>query len=82
MGRTLTGPIELKDFLLEEKDAFTRTLVKNLLIYALGRGLQGNDECVVREVLKAAEKNDYRFSSIVIEIVKSYPFRYRQNPID
>jgi len=81
-GRTLSGPIELKDFLLEGKEAFTRTLVKNLLIYALGRGLQGNDECVVRDALDAAEENDDRFSEIVVSIVKSYPFRYRQNPID
>ncbi len=81
-GQKLLGPIELKDFLLEEKNAFTRTFVKNLLIYALGRGLQGNDECVLRDALKSAEANEYRFSAIVIEIVKSFPFRYRQNPID
>jgi hypothetical protein len=81
-GRMLSGPVQLKDYLLESKEGFTRTLVKNLLIYALGRGLQGNDECVVRDALRAAENKDYRFSAIVVEIVKSYPFRYRQNPID
>ena len=81
-GRKFSGPIELKDLLLEQKEAFARTLTKNLLIYALGRGLQGNDECVVRDAIESAEENEFRFSSIVVEIVKSYPFRYRQNPID
>ncbi|MDZ4848663.1 MAG: DUF1592 domain-containing protein [Pirellulaceae bacterium] len=81
-GHIFSGPVELKDLLLEQKDAFTRTLTKYLLIYALGRGLQGNDECVLRASIKAAEENEYRFSSLVIEIVKSYPFRYRQNPYD
>ncbi len=81
-GRKFSGPVELKDLLLEQKDAFARTLTKNLLIYALGRGLQGNDECVIREAIQSADENEYRFSSVVIAIVKSYPFRYRQNPID
>ena len=81
-GEAIVGAVELKDYLLKQKPAFTRTLVKNLLIYALGRGLQGNDECVIRSALEAAEQNEDRFSAIVVEIVKSVPFRYRQNPID
>ena len=81
-GKILSGPIALKDHLLEQKEAFARTFIKNLMIYAFGRGLQGDDECVVREALKAAEKENYHFSAIVIEIVKSAPFRFRKNPID
>ncbi len=81
-GRLFSGPVELKDMLLEQKEAFAKTLNKNLLIYALGRGLQRSDECVLRDVMTAAADNDYRFSSIVVSIVKSIPFRYRRNAFD
>ena len=51
-----------------------------MLLYALGRGLQREDECVVRDALKAAAAAEYRFSSVVFTIVKSHPFRFRRNP--
>lgn len=81
-GQTFSGPVGLKDVLLNEKEAFRKTLTRNLLIYAFARGLRGTDECVVRDCMKAAESNDDRFSSLVVEIVRSVPFRYRRNPID
>jgi hypothetical protein len=81
-GKKLDGPESLKDYLLDQKKKFRRTLVKNLLIYALGRGLQGNDECAIREVIAASEKENDRFASIIVAIVKSYPFRYRRNPVE
>jgi hypothetical protein len=81
-GRRFVGPLGLKDVLLEKRDAFAKTMVRNLLIYALGRGLQGSDECVVRDCLDAASKNEDRFSSVVVAITQSVPFRYRRNPID
>jgi mono/diheme cytochrome c family protein len=79
-GRAFRGPVELKQILLERKDAFARTLAENLLIYAMGRGLELEDECVLRDALKAAAANEYRFSSIVLAIVRSHPFRHRRNP--
>jgi hypothetical protein len=79
-GRTFKGPVELKRIILERRDDFTRTTAENLLIYALGRGLQVEDECVVRDALKAAAAGDYKFSTLVLTIVKSHPFRYRRNP--
>ncbi len=78
-GRKLAGPADLKDVILEREAAFTRTLVENLLIYALGRSLQVEDECVIRDTLAAAEKHDGKFAEIIVNIVQSYPFRYRRN---
>jgi hypothetical protein len=49
-----------------------------MLIYALGRGLQSYDQPVVRSVVHDAAANDYRFSSLVMGIVKSAPFQMRQ----
>jgi hypothetical protein len=79
-GRSFRGPIELKRILVERRDEFVRTMTANLLIYALGRGLQLEDECVLREAQKAAAASEYRFSSVVLAITRSFPFRNRRNP--
>jgi mono/diheme cytochrome c family protein len=79
-GQAFNGPEELKTILLGRKADLTRVLTENLMIYALGRGLIREDECVVREAQKAAAASGYRFSSLVLAIVKSTAFRYRRNP--
>jgi hypothetical protein len=79
-GRGFRGPVELKKILLERRDEFTKTLASSMLIYALGRGLQLEDECVLRDAQKAAAAGGYRFSSVVLTIVRSFPFRNRRNP--
>jgi mono/diheme cytochrome c family protein len=78
----LTGPESLKDLLLSKKKQFRRNFVKSLLIYAYGRGLQGNDECAIREVIAAAEKENERFGAIILAVVESFPFRHRRNPME
>jgi hypothetical protein len=79
-GQTFRGPVELKKILLGRRDDFVRTMAENMLIYAMGRGLQLEDECVIRDVQKAAAAGEYKFSTIVLTIVKSHPFRNRKNP--
>jgi len=79
-GQAFSGPVELKKILLGRRDDFVRTMSENLLIYAMGRGLQLEDECVIRDILKAAAAGEYRFSTLVLTIVKSHPFRHRKNP--
>ena len=78
-GTRLSGPVALKDYLLARKGAFARTLVRNLLIYALGRGLVADDECVVREIVADIEAGRDGFTDIVVAVVGSRPFRYRRN---
>lgn len=79
-GKRIDGPIELKDLLLSRRDDLARSLTEKLVIYSVGRGRRDVDECTIRDALAAAKANDYRFSSIVIEVVKSFPFRYRMDP--
>ncbi len=74
------GIVGLKDHLLSRKSDIVGELCRGLLIYALGRGFQASDQCVVDRMVTAAEKNDYRFSAIVLELVTSVPFTHRQNP--
>jgi mono/diheme cytochrome c family protein len=76
-GTPLNGVAALRGALLKHPDAFVRTLSEKLLIYALGRGLQAYDQPVIRGIVRDAAARDYRFSSLVLGIVKSAPFQMR-----
>lgn len=78
-GEKFEGLAGLKAVLLRSRDAFERNLVEQMLSYALGRDVQDGDECAVREILAASAKAEHRYSSIVLGIVKSFPFRHRKN---
>jgi hypothetical protein len=77
-GRSFKGPQELKTILRDKKDLFARNLAEKLLTYALGRGLEHYDKPAVDAVVSALAKNDYRFSVLVTEVVKSFPFLMRR----
>jgi hypothetical protein len=66
--------------ILEKPDVFVGTMTEKLMIYALGRGVDARDMPAVRGVMRAAAKDDYRFSAIVLGIVRSVPFRMRTAP--
>ncbi len=77
-GEKVDGYAGLKTVLLNRKDEFAQNAIAKVLEYALGRELDGQDECTVREVDAAMKKADYRFAVMVSEIVKSAPFRQRR----
>ena len=77
-GRTFSGPAELKSILGAEREAFAKALTSKLLTYALGRGLEPYDRRTVRTIARRLPAQDYRFSSLVLEIVNSTPFRMRR----
>lgn len=77
-GTKFDGPNELKKLLMDRKDLFARNLTSRMLGYALGRGLTHHDRCVVVEVTKALAEDDYKAQTLIAEIVKSVPFRYKQ----
>ena len=58
------------------------TLTEKLMTYAVGRGLKYYDMPVVRSITRDAGRNDYRFSAIVLGIVKSAPFQMKMKPAD
>lgn len=76
-GASVNGAADLRETLVQDPRLFAGTVTEKLLIYALGRGLQHYDKPVVRQILRRAEASDYRFSSIVLAIVESTPFRMR-----
>jgi hypothetical protein len=76
-GSLVDGPVALKDLLAgERRDDFTRCLTEHLMTYALGRKLEHYDLATVSEIAAQTAHNDYRFSTLIVEIVQSYPFRY------
>ncbi|HEY8520120.1 MAG TPA: DUF1592 domain-containing protein [Gammaproteobacteria bacterium] len=81
-GTAVDGVVELREALLRDPRIFVGTFVEKLLTYALGRGLQPYDMPVVRQILRDAEREDYRFSAIVLGIVDSTPFRMRTKAAD
>jgi mono/diheme cytochrome c family protein len=76
-GTRFEGPDGLRDVLLKS-DRFVATLTEKLLTYSLGRGLEYYDAPAVRRILREAAGDDYRFSSLVIGIAQSPPFRMRR----
>ncbi len=68
----------LEDALLARPELFAATLTENLLTFALGRGVEYYDAPAVRKIVRDAEKDDYRFSSLLLGIVKSVPFQMRR----
>jgi len=77
-GTRLSGVVELKDWLLGERDRFVRSTVSNLFTYALGRPPTLADEAVLREVEDGARAQGYRFHALVMGIATSYPFTHRR----
>jgi len=76
-GQKFQGPAELKKILLQKKDQFTHTLADRLMTYALGRGMDPSDRCVLDDISRRTAANEYRFQTIITEIVRSDPFRKR-----
>lgn len=77
-GSTFQGPADLRAILRDQKELVTRNLAEKLLTYALGRGLEYYDERAVRKVLAEVASSEYRFSSLIVAIVQSDPFRMRR----
>ena len=48
---------------------------EKLTTFGLGRGVEATDGPSIRKIVKEASKDDYRFSSVILGIVNSVPFR-------
>jgi hypothetical protein len=74
-GRPIEGPAALRQSLQRRPEQFAQSLTVKLLMYALGRELEHQDMPQVRAIVRAAAKDDYRFSSIMAGVVSSDAFR-------
>jgi hypothetical protein len=79
-GTAINGPDDLRNALLRRPEQFVQTFVEALLTYAMGRTREYYDMPTVRKIVRDTAASDYRFSAIVLEIVKSDQFRMRRVP--
>jgi len=75
----LHGVAGLEDALLKRPELFVGTLTEKLLTFALGRGVEYYDAPAVRTIVRDAGKDGFRFSSLILGIVKSTPFQMRKS---
>ncbi len=74
-GTKVDGVASLRITLVRYSDQFERVVVEKLLTYALGRGVEFEDMPVVRSIVRDSATNNYKFSSLVLGIVKSPAFQ-------
>ena len=79
-GSTFEGVAALERGLLQRPELFAGTLSEKLLIFALGRGLEPYDAPAVREIVRRAQADQFRFSALILGIVNSTPFQMRKTP--
>src|SRR5262249_22956614 len=76
-GQSFSGPRELQAVLRGRRDEFTRALAEKMLTYAAGRGMGPADRSAVERVRERMVADDYRFSGLILAVVRSEPFRPR-----
>lgn len=79
-GTQIEGPDDLREALIGRPEQFVQTFTERLLTYALGRALSHHDMPTVRQIVRDAAQDNYRFSSVVMGVIKSEPFQLRQVP--
>ena len=76
-GTAIAGPADLRKAMLARGDVFVAAMTEKLMMYGVGRETKYYDMPTVRAVMRDAAKNRYRFSDLVLGIVKSQAFQMR-----
>ena len=79
-GTPVKGPDDLRKALTKRPDQFVQTVTQKLMTYGLGRSVEYFDMPMVRKIVRDAAKDNYKFSSIVLGIVKSPNFQMQRVP--
>ena len=79
-GTPVKGPEDLRKALTKRPDQFVQTLTQKLMTYGLGRSVEYFDMPTVRKIVRDSAKDNYKFSSIVVGIVKSPAFQSQRVP--
>ena len=81
-GTKLDGVTSLRNLTVRYSDQFVRVVAEKLLTYALGRGVEYQDMPLVRSMVRDSSAGKYRFSSLVLNIVKSPAFQMNMKMTD
>jgi hypothetical protein len=77
-GTKFSGPAEFRRALLKRPEALVGTVTQKLLTYAMGRGVEAYDMPAVRKIIHDAAASDYRWSTLIVGVVRSMPFQMRR----
>jgi mono/diheme cytochrome c family protein len=80
-GTSIDGAVTLRKAILDRPELFVGTMTEKLMTYALGRGVDARDMPAVRTAIRDAGAAEYRFSALVLAIVRSVPFQMRIAPL-
>ena len=81
-GSKVDGVVALRNAILARPDVFVTTMTEKMFVYALGRGIEAYDRPAIRQIVRDAARDNYRFSSLVRGIVRSPAFQMRTKPAD
>jgi mono/diheme cytochrome c family protein len=78
-GRKFDGPREFRTALIAgQKGLLVESATEKLMTYALGRGVRAADMPAIRRIVRDASSADYRWSALIVNLVKSAPFQMRR----
>ncbi len=76
-GTKVSKPADLRNALAARPEVFAGVFTEKLMTYALGRGVEYSDMSTVRAILRDARQSNYKFSSILMGVIKSAPFQMK-----
>jgi len=77
-GTEVNGVQGVRDLLLKDPERFVNAVAQKMLMYGLGRNTQYYDAPSVRKIVRESAASDYKFSALVLGVVKSDPFQMRK----
>ena len=80
-GHKFAGLEGLREVIISQRlDDLTRQITRKMLSFGLGRQLEYFDELAAQQILAAVKRDNYRFHTLISEIVNSYPFQWKRLP--
>jgi len=76
-GQAVDGPVALRTALMRYSPQFARMFIERLMTYAIGRGMEYTDMPTIRAIARDVDKDNQRFSAIVLGVVRSAQFQMR-----
>ena len=77
-GSKFSGPSEFRQALLRLPEMLVSTATTKLMTYAMGRGVEASDMPAVRKILRETAPGQYRWSALILGVVRSQPFQMRR----
>jgi len=74
-GKKFTNPAEFRQVLISREDDFRHAVVRKVLSYALGRGIQGSDRPAIEKIVAQVKAHGDTFNSVIMGVVESFPFQ-------